>query len=562
MADPREGLAARTASLTVGSADEAAESESAFNLTIDDGFVSQAAGADGDDAEPARQPAATQKKKKKKSKSKKVKITGFEDNFQEGPITPAAFQEEQKLYDPLVTLIAIRRFQAKRVMDNERTHVFSSWMSYGGVDMSAKMFGGLDQKDLKELDADEIIQARATSVIPENRQGWEVDFEKVAKGFLSTHVPDYFAHDTAKEVNKVTGVLRSFLNYLLYHNVCPEYADNILAARNVVDEAQTELLKIHEAALWSPGDFNMACSTLFGGELMGSYTGDAEWRKEAGDNIEREGVMGLPTDAARKIVMYAIAGAGTEEQALLFREKATENSVEAVKLEDVAAFEVVDIVQPDEEVKAFYAESAPDLQIVGKVKARVWEDPAEPPEDCEQPTGLGDSNDGGAVDYGVPGGGQGINNAWDYDFEFLVDEGLLRFVFRGMKLRADVWELEGCGGLYYFDKVVGIYCSFYTVLNNGLMNGWKEPRPYVKAAVDADEAKQVEQLEAEPEQALGGGDTTGLSGSADVASNLAEPSATRVAPAARRPALDEDLANSGGTDGRPEEPSLLHAVQA
>lgn len=248
-----------------------------------------------------------------------------------------------------------------------------------------------------------------------------------------------------------------------------------MAARDVVDTAEKELWLLHEADLWSPGDFNMACSTLFGGQYLNGYTGDADWRQERPDRIEIEGIRGLPDNIARKIVMFGIAGGATEEQALLFREKATTNSVEAARLEDVSGFEIVEIVQPDEETKEFYRESAPDLQIIGKLRAKVWKDPGEPPEDVPP-------------DYYENFGEEEFQaSAKGYDFEFLVDEGLLRFCFVGMKFTADIYELEGCGGIYYFDNVLGIYCSFYTVLNNGLLDGWKEPRPYIKATSNEDD---------------------------------------------------------------------------
>lgn len=219
----------------------------------------------------------------------------------------------------------------------------------------------------------------------------------------------------------------------------------------------------------------MACSTLFGGQYLNGYTGDADWRQERPDRIEIEGIRGLPDNIARKIVMFGIAGGATEEQALLFREKATTNSVEAARLEDVSGFEIVEIVQPDEETKEFYRESAPDLQIIGKLRAKVWKDPGEPPEDVPP-------------DYYENFGEEEFQaSAKGYDFEFLVDEGLLRFCFVGMKFTADIYELEGCGGIYYFDNVLGIYCSFYTVLNNGLLDGWKEPRPYIKATSNEDD---------------------------------------------------------------------------
>ncbi|KAI5305372.1 NADPH:quinone reductase [Ascosphaera pollenicola] len=473
MGDNQEDIAVKAASLDINDND-VKDNDDVPRMIIDEDFE-----LGGDETETAagenpQEEPKTEKKKKKKSKSKKKKkITGFEEQFQEGPITPDIFEEEQKLYDPGLAITerlqtAIQRYQAKRNMDNDRLHVFKSWMQYGGVDTKAKVFGGLDQKDLKELDAQDILQARATSSIPENRKGWKVDFEEVAKGFLSSSLAELFCVDTEETIHKATGVLRNFLNYLLYHNVCPEYADNILAARNVVDTAQKELRLVHEADLWSPGDFNMACSTLFGGQYMDGYTGDAAWHQELPDRIEIEGVRGLPDNVARKIVMFGIAGGASEEQALLFRDKATANTVEAARLEDVSGFEVVEVVQPDEGTREFYRDSASDLQIIGKLRAKIWKDPGEPPEDFPPEY------------YETPHKEDFSASPKGYDFEFLVDEGLLRFCFVGMKFTADIYELEECGGIYYFDNVLGIYCSFYTILNNGLLDGWKEPRPYTK----------------------------------------------------------------------------------
>jgi hypothetical protein len=63
-------------------------------------------------------------------------------------------------------------------------HVFTKYMSYGGVSVGPKMFGGVDQRDLENMDAGEIMTARAQASITEDRSEWIVDFEAVAKGFL------------------------------------------------------------------------------------------------------------------------------------------------------------------------------------------------------------------------------------------------------------------------------------------------------------------------------------------------------------------------------------------
>lgn len=69
-------------------------------------------------------------------------------------------------------------------MDSERRNIFTKYMSFGGVSVGPKMFGGVDQRDMESMDAAEIITARAQASITEDRSDWIVDFEAVAKGFL------------------------------------------------------------------------------------------------------------------------------------------------------------------------------------------------------------------------------------------------------------------------------------------------------------------------------------------------------------------------------------------
>jgi Argonaute siRNA chaperone (ARC) complex subunit Arb1 len=69
-------------------------------------------------------------------------------------------------------------------MDSDRRHIFTKYMSYGGVDMGPKMFQGNDQRDLQDMNADDILTATSQSTIPTDRSGWIIDFELVVKGYL------------------------------------------------------------------------------------------------------------------------------------------------------------------------------------------------------------------------------------------------------------------------------------------------------------------------------------------------------------------------------------------
>jgi hypothetical protein len=79
---------------------------------------------------------------------------------------------------------AILRFQKKRRIENDRREVFLKYLQYGGVDISPKMFTGTDQRDLKEMDSEEILMARAQTSIAQEQSNLQIDFNAVVKGYL------------------------------------------------------------------------------------------------------------------------------------------------------------------------------------------------------------------------------------------------------------------------------------------------------------------------------------------------------------------------------------------
>ncbi|EEH49445.2 uncharacterized protein PADG_05524 [Paracoccidioides brasiliensis Pb18] len=394
---------------------------------------------------------ATVAKKKTKKRTKKSrgksKGTGFEEYITDGPISVAEYEGNKTRY-ALRLETAIQRFQAKRKISSDRRNIFTKFLSYGGVDVGPKMFEGNDPHDLMDKDAEDILTATAQSSVPANRVDWDVDFEAVAKGFLSSVLPQYIGLETEQLVDMATSTIRNFLNFILLHDVCPEYTENILAARVICDTAKVELWKAQRASCWAPGNFNMACSTLFGGSYYGFYTGDQEWSKEVG-------AAGMPDDVARKVVKFAVAGAGTYEQAVRFRDLVNEQKLRVTCVNE-NGFEVIAIILPGSAVRDFYKQYAPDLQPVGKLRAKPWRDPGLPEEDLP-PGQVAEENPSQPIEY-----------------EFFVEESVLKFCFVGMKVDTSIWELN-CG-LHYFDTAIAVYCSFHTVLLNESMIGWKKPR--------------------------------------------------------------------------------------
>lgn len=69
-------------------------------------------------------------------------------------------------------------------MLTERWQIFAQYLRYGGVDVGAKMFGGVSEQELKAMDKEGIIVARSQTDISIDKMNLDVDFELVTKSFL------------------------------------------------------------------------------------------------------------------------------------------------------------------------------------------------------------------------------------------------------------------------------------------------------------------------------------------------------------------------------------------
>lgn len=121
-----------------------------------------------------------------------LKPTGFEKTYIEPPQTPQEAVEEEAMYDPDRPFverieIAIQRFKQRRRMHEMYSHVFNKFMRFGGVESDSRMYQGVSQQDLKDMDAEEVARALAIHHVPWDRtdaQYWIVDFPAVGKAFL------------------------------------------------------------------------------------------------------------------------------------------------------------------------------------------------------------------------------------------------------------------------------------------------------------------------------------------------------------------------------------------
>ncbi|KAL8666279.1 MAG: hypothetical protein Q9202_001548 [Teloschistes flavicans] len=449
---------------------------------------------DGEDAaiagEAAEQTvgAAQKKKKKRKPKSKRglAAITGFEEFYVDAPLTLAEYEEEQGLYDPEIPFtqrieVAIQRFAARRHMDSTKKDVFDKYLSAGGIAGGPKQFsGGLNAADMSDMSAADIALMKAIHFVDVDRYGgsdaYTVDFEGIAKNFFSSRLPQHYdltSVNSAKDVQSKTNIIRNFLNYLLHHDVCPDYKDQIFAACNICDLADRELPKTMRAQILFPGDFQTACSEIFGGSCRNTFARNPGWAEEF------ESEFGMRPDVAQQTFKIGLATQTSDEMSKIYMEQSNALDIQMTKIYDVG-LEVTELVYARAEIRNFYEkhEAAKGLKSLGKLRAKRWHPPHTAPQDLTE-----EEREKAAKKTPKPA---------ENIYEFLIEDYILDTCFVGMKMEVTVRELSF--GLKFFDKILGAYCSFYTILPNEMMEGWRkresEPLPMKKrgeALLDDDE---------------------------------------------------------------------------
>ncbi|KAJ5629559.1 hypothetical protein N7528_003216 [Penicillium herquei] len=418
--------------------------------------------------------AARVSKKKKQNKRPKSKRgmgapTGFEEWGADGPLTPEEHAEDMSLYDPAKPLNdrveeALMRFDRKRRIESSRRNIFHKYLQYGGITIGPNFGTGVPAKELKTMTKVEAMQARSQTMIEKEREHLHVSFDEVVRGFLGSFFVRYFNPEGEEAIKFATNTISNFFNYLLFHEVCPEYTEDLLRARETCRIADKELWKNLQLVGKGPGPFNKSCSLLFGGCYF-EHAVDQQWKQEAFHN----GVL-LTSDFAQKTVRHAIAAAAPHEAASHFLALVTaKDSLTATKVKDIDGFEIISVSEPEPSCREFYRRFAPDLTPVGVIKAKSFRDPNKPHIDLSPKEQWN-------WDHG---------KAPSYKFEFLVEIDVLPLMYPGLKVLTDVWELN-CG-IFYFDEIYSVYPTFYTVIANDMMLNWK--RPYAVEAKDSQKAQ-------------------------------------------------------------------------
>ncbi|GAB7355094.1 hypothetical protein MBLNU459_g5677t1 [Dothideomycetes sp. NU459] len=373
-----------------------------------------------------------------------LKPTGFEEYWTDAPVTPAAFKEEQALYNRDISFetrieTAIQRYKARRKFHQRTQQIFNWFMKFGGIVSGPKQFGGgLSTQDLEDRDASEIAAIKAEHYVLQDvmdKDEWEVDFEGVAKGFLSGRVLKEMPHSSQDEVAKSTNVLRNFYNYILHHNVCPEYNDQIHAARKVCDVADKELFSVVFVSEQLPGPINQAFSRLYGGSAAAIYRDNQTW-----DGHENAGATEMD---CRDMVEMAVSAFGTAYQI----EQASDASTCKVVYEEELGFEVVSVEMANDEVKFCYEVARkrnPVINVLGQLHCRRWTYPLA--RRCTHSEETSQRQNSEQV------------------FTLLMERDILESCFVGMKFEGKICELDN--GIKWLDRFSLVGPSFFELLPN------------------------------------------------------------------------------------------------
>lgn len=278
----------------------------------------------------------------------------------------------------------------------------------------------------------------------------------------SSRVPEVYdlsGVDCAQQVKSKTNVIRNFLNYLLHHDVCPEYQSQIHAAKAVCDRTDRELPLAMRTQSYLPGDFQTACSEIFGGSLQGTSGQNIEWASDM------EGFAGMNPDLAKQTFKIGMATHVSDEVTKSYMEQSTALNIMTTKSYKIG-LEVTELIRASDEVKNFYERhsAAKGLKSLGRLIAKTWTPPYKLPKDLTEEERVAEATLEGVTEI----------------HSFLVEDYILETCLVGLKLEVTVREMSF--GLKFFDTIHGVFCSFYTLLPNELMIGWRtpedEPLPY------------------------------------------------------------------------------------
>ena len=375
--------------------------------------------------------------------------------YADTPITPQEAEEErEEVYSsdvPFVQRIeeCLHRYRNKRRIQTKNAQYFSEFLFLGGIDCQPRQFqGGVESEGTI---ASEFKAATGLETVHHGGGGsayynntlkdaghWDVDFTGVLAGYLSISVPR-MTWGNERDVKEAIGVVRNFYNYVLMHDVCPEYKDDIRRALRLCDTGEEEIKLVYLARQRLPGQFSLACQELF--------LPKAEQTPHENNWVR----FVRPKKFDPKTFFCAV---------LAFLQPEL-----AKKSQDIEKRHLVNEMDVDLEIVSIHRPGASNSNIFRRL-------PSESGEQVYHPVGtmeckyirLQDGYDLRDCDLAQPLGDQDT---------FFLDDIILEKLKVGMKLRVTVCELDS--GVKFFKNAPSIYPTFYTFLPQELMRHYKEP---------------------------------------------------------------------------------------
>ncbi|RHZ79521.1 hypothetical protein Glove_144g12 [Diversispora epigaea] len=358
------------------------------------------------------------KKKKKKKKKKKIAEGADPDlDFHEpGPKE----EDENKLYDPSRPIThrieaAIQKYKKNRKFSSTRNQVFSSYLRFGGVSTGQRAFQGQDGIDNADADADEITTRRATDFIELDEEEVEVDFTYIAEVYLSSYLIDKSGYVQIDQFREGPQVVMSFLNYLIQHEVCPEYLDDMTKALEIAKRAKSELPNCKYLAQLAPGLFNKACSLLYGGELHSLF--DDPWNGE--ENVAK--LIGISPAESEKIAISVFG----------------DIALELIPKKSLISFEVIIL-----EIEPIQESNTPEADNNTESTEDSKTDNTEKKEISLRKMTV-----------------RSLENEKEEPFVIHLSSDVANYPMPGMLVTADFYQLSN--NWWYWDRVTNVYPSYY-----------------------------------------------------------------------------------------------------
>jgi hypothetical protein len=243
-------------------------------------------------------------------------------------------------------------------------------------------------------------------------------------------------------IKTAADVVENFLNYILHHDVCPEYAEDVRKAKAICRDALDQITRCFRATWESPGDLSIACSTLFD-----------HGKRKVFDPDSSSVRYNMPLAQAQRVFFASLAVHHFLFQQLGGKDIGSIEVVDEVK----QTFEVTEIRPPDEQqtqaylgVKDMKGETG-GIQPCGRLTLK--------------PVDIEDGHDKGSSTGPAP-------NIGDEE-EFVLDWSVLEHLTVSMKLKLVICILDN--GFKFIKAFTDIRPRYYTFLPQELMLNYKEP---------------------------------------------------------------------------------------